>query len=410
MRQLWPKRRASLAGAAALGLGLVLLCVPAGAAAAPASPRAANRTWTIQPSPDKHGAVASALAAVSCVKNGPCEAVGTYTLATGLPRHQFALILRGSGGTWTLQPTPTIKGVGYSLLSGVSCTSADSCLAVGYTVSHKKNAFVDPLAERWNGTTWAVDSPPEPGGPHAWAVLDDVSCPDAAFCLAVGGYIKNLNADQQEQPLAEEWNGTSWTQLTAPNPHAENGSELTSVSCVSARACEIDGDYAYADVAESVFAYGYNGTSFTAQKQVNPSGQEFNAGNSVSCTTASACTSAGIWTPLGTLGLAERWNGTAWSRQSLPKPPKTVTDGLTGVSCTAAASCTAVGDFTTSNGNNPPSTPLAMTWNGTSWRLATTTDPTGGGGLNSVSCTTPSTCVAVGAAGTSTLVEVSPAG
>jgi hypothetical protein len=71
--------------------------------------------------------------------------------------------------------------------------------------------------------------------------------------------------------------------------------------------------------------------------------------------------------------------------------------------------CTAVGD-SAANPSDNPAAPMAMTWNGTSWRLAATADPTGGGGLSSVSCTTPATCVAVGAAGNSTLVEVSPSG
>ncbi len=239
-------------------------------------------------------------------------------------------------------------------------------------------------------------------------MLDDVSCPSSAFCLAVGSFFKNFNTGQ-EQPLAEEWNGKSWTQLTAPNPHAENGSEFSSVSCVSASACEVNGDYDYADVAQSVFAYGWNGTSWTAQKQVNPTGQEANSDNSVSCTGASACTSVGSWTSIGLLGLAERWNGTAWKRQSLPLPPKAVYAELVGASCTAAAACTAVGDSSTSYQDNT-SAPMAMTWNGTSWRLAATTDPTGGGGLRSVSCTPATACVAVGVAGSSTLVEVSPAG
>jgi hypothetical protein len=406
MRRSWPKRRGSLL--AAVALGLVPLSVCTAAAAAP-SARAAVGAWTIQPSPNEPGATASTLTAVSCVKTGPCAAVGTYYTATGEPRHQYALALERTGAKWVLEPTPTIKGVGYSLFNGVSCVSASSCLAVGYTVtSAADNPKVRALAERWNGTSWTVDSPAAPAGPDPWAVLDDVSCPTTSFCLAVGGYFKNLSG-RQEQPLAEEWNGTSWAQLTAPNPHAENGSEFTSVACVSARTCEVDGDYDYADVAQSVFGYGYNGTSWTPQKQVNPSGQEANADNSVSCTSASACTSAGYWTSIGLLGLAEGWNGTTWSRQSLPRPPKSDTDELSGVSCTTATACTAVGDSATSYSSSVFAT-MAMSWNGKSWQLASTPTPTGGGAFSAVSCTSPTDCVAVGSGPTSTLVEVSPAG
>lgn len=403
MRRSWFSRGVTLMGAVSLGLGLLQLSVPAVAA-----PLSSGRAWTIQPSPDKPGATASQLDAVACLKDGPCAAVGTYYTGRGEPEHQFPLALRRTGTKWVIEATPSPKGVGYGLLSGVSCVSASSCIAVGYTVTSTTNGVVAPLAERWNGTSWLVKSPARPGGRNSWAVLDDVSCPTAAFCLAVGGFIKNL-VNGQEQPLAEEWNGSSWRQLTAPNPHAENGSELTSVACRAAT-CEATGDYGYADVAESVFAYRFNGSAWATQKQVNPGGQDANSESSLSCYRASACTSVGYWTSNGPLALAERWDGASWSRQSLPRPAKSVTDELSGVSCPAAAACTAVGS-SAANYNDYPSVTMAMTWNGASWRLASTPAPAGkSSGLNGVSCTAPADCVAVGAAGTSTLVEVSPAG
>ena len=237
------------------------------------------------------------------------------------------------------------------------------------------------MAMTWNGTTWQLAATADPAG---------------------GG----------GSPLAEVWNGTSWSQLTAPNPHAENGSSFTAVDCAAAGRCEVTGDYDYADVAQSVIAYGLNGTSWTGQKQVNPAGgNEFNSNTGVSCTSVAACTSAGIWSPNFSLGLAERWNGTSWSRQAVPHPPSSVTDSLAGVSCTAVAACTAVGQ-SANNLNDSPSVTMAMTWNGTSWQLAATPNRAGTSDvLSGVSCTTPTTCVAVGSSlnfpSGATLVEVS---
>ena len=402
MRRSLSARRAAIAvaGAAALGLTLLPLSIPAGAAAAPAP---SGGTWTIQPSPNQPGAASSQLDSVSCVKGGSCAAVGTYFTGTGVPEHQFTLALERTGTTWAREPTPAIKGVGYSVLNGVSCTSASSCIAVGFTVGAKRlSPPIHTLAERWNGTSWTVQAMPALND----VSLEAVSCPTPAFCLAVGSQARGGGS-----PLAEVWNGTSWSQLTAPNPHAENGSSFTAVDCAAAGRCEVTGDYDYADVAQSVIAYGLNGTSWTGQKQVNPAGgNEFNSNTGVSCTSVTACTSAGAWSPSFSLGLAERWNGTAWSRQKLPRPAKSVTDELLGVSCPAAAACTAVGDSSASQNGNPAA-PMAMTWNGTTWQLATTADPAGGGGFRSVSCTAPGTCVGVGVGGgTNTLVEVSPAG
>ena len=401
MRRSLSARQAAIAiaGAAALGLTLLPLFVPAGAAAAPAP---SGATWTIQPSPNQPGEPASQLTAVSCVKGGQCTAVGDYLTGKGVPEHQFTLALERTGTKWVLERTPSIKGVGNSVLNGVSCTSASSCIAVGFTVGAKRlSPPIHTLAERWNGTSWAIQAMPALND----VSLAGVSCPAPAFCLAVGSQAKGGGT-----PLAEVWNGKSWSQFTAPNPHAENGSAFTSVACVAASKCEVTGDFDFADVAQSVFAYSLNGTTWTAQKQVNPVGQEINSDAGVSCTSTSTCTSVGSWTNTGALSLAERWNGTSWSRQGVPHPPKSVTGSLASVSCTAAAACTAVGESAT-NLNAFPSTTMAMTWNGTSWQLAATPNRAGTSDvLSGVSCTTPTTCVAVGSSFKSpagaTLVEV----
>jgi hypothetical protein len=404
-RSLFACRAAiAIAGAAVLGLTLLPLSAPAGAAAAPAS---SGVTWTIQPSPNQPNEPASALNAVSCVKGGQCTAVGIYSTGKGVPEHQFTLALERTGTKWVLERTPSIKGVGFSVFNGVSCTSASSCLAVGFTVgSQRRSPPVRALAERWNGTSWAVQATPA----LAVASLAGVSCPTPKFCLAVGGFFKTL-ASANEQPLAEMWNGKSWSQFTAPNPHAENGSTFTGVDCIAVSKCEVTGDFDFADTAQSVFAYRLSGTTWTAQKQVNPAGQEINSDTSVSCTSASACTSVGSWTNTGALSLTERWNGTAWSRQAIPHPPGSVTDSLAGVSCTGAAACTAVGE-SASNLNDFPSDTEAMMWNGTSWKLAATPNRGTSDALSGVSCITPTTCVAVGSSSNGfpsgkTLVEVS---
>jgi len=299
---------------------------------------------------------------------------------------------------WSVTPSPN-PVIPTGQLFWVSCPAANSCMAVGNYV--EPSGVSATLAERWNGTSWAIQAMPALND----VSLAGVSCPAPAFCLAVGSQAKGGGT-----PLAEVWNGKSWSQLTAPNPHAENGSAFTSVACVAAGKCEVTGDFDYADVAQSVFAYALNGTSWTAQKQVNPVGQEINSDAGVSCTSTSTCTSVGSWTNTGALSLAERWNGTSWSRQAVPHPPKSVTGSLAGVSCTAAAACTAVGESAT-NLNAFPSTTMAMTWNGTSWQLAATPNRAGTSDvLSGVSCTTPTTCVAVGSSFKSptgaTLVEV----
>ncbi len=387
------RRSSSRSVSVLLGVGLVVgglaLCVPAGADTA--SSTKTGPTWKILRTPNPTGSVGSSLSAVSCSNKGDCMAVGTYyTSSNPPPGSQETLAEQYKGTRWSIVTTPPITGVNNALLSGVSCPEPNACMAVGYVVT-SKNAHVGALVESWNGKSWTIVPTPLPTG-ATWTIFAGVSCVNPQSCVAVGGYIKRNN----ELPLAESWNGSAWSILNAPNPHAENGSAFTAVECVKTNKCEVTGDYAYADVAQSVFAYGYRGTTWTAQKQKNPSGQQINSDNGLSCNAVDTCMSVGSWTNIGPLALAQSWNGTSWSRRALPAPSGSKTDELIGVSCISENVCTAVGDWA-NNLNNYPSSTLAEEWNGTSWDLTTTPDPPGSSSsLSNVSCIAAADCVAVG--------------
>jgi len=390
----WRKFCSGFVGAAAIGLALM----PAQASAAPPVP---GGTWAIQASPNQPGAQANVLSGVSCLAGGTCVAVGSYSNG---PNSQFPLAMVRTGTKWALKAVPHPSGVRISLFNGVSCATAQFCVAAGYTRATQHDPNTTALLDRWNGTSWAsqaIPSPPE-------AILSAVSCPAQAYCLAVG---QRLGGNRIVAPLAEVWNGTSWSLLAAPNRHAPNGSAFTGVDCVAANSCEVVGTFGYGEGNQTVFAYGLNGQTWTFQKQINRGFGDFvfNSESSVSCSSATACTSAGFWQPAMTLAVAERWDGTSWTRQkNLPKAPA---DSLIGVSCTAAAACTAVGERSKSTSGTPTLT-MARTWNGTSWQRAATPSPAGRSSqLSAVSCTSPTTCVAVGSSASgqtsATLVEVS---
>jgi hypothetical protein len=342
-------------------------------------------------------------------------AVGTYH--KGPDSEQSTLSERLKGTTWSIVPTPAVAGVHYSQLTGLSCPAPTTCVAVGYTATSRTDTVVRALAEQWNGASWTIDSTPLPAG-ATWASLQGVTCLSAVDCIAVGGFIRN-EVTGEEQPLAEQWNGSAWTVLNVPNPKAENGSSFSSVACpttpssAAAEKCEVVGDYDYADVAQSVMAYGFTPANDTwaEQKPVNPLGQESNAGNAVSCASTTVCMAVGSWNNTETERLAQEWNGNAWAHQKLPHPTRSVTSELSGVACAASTACTAVGE-SGNNQNDNPSSSLVYQWNGLLWAVATVPDPHGASSLlAAVSCTSTSDCVAVGSShGTgpgATLVEVS---
>jgi hypothetical protein len=74
--------------------------------------------------------------------------------------------------------------VGVLLLSGVSCTAANACTAVGDYDYGSISADYGTLAERWNGTTWAIQATPNPTDSQ----LNGVSCTSATACTAAGDY------------------------------------------------------------------------------------------------------------------------------------------------------------------------------------------------------------------------------
>jgi hypothetical protein len=324
-------------------------------------------SWRILPTPSPSGVAVSGLFGVACTSASACTAVGASTTTAGVPR---TVAERWNGTRWAIQATPN-PPQGGGFLNGVSCTSASACTAVG-------TSNAGTLAERWNGTRWTIQPTPNPrqGG----GGLSGVSCTSASACTAVGG--------SSAGTLAERWNGTRWAIQAIPSP-AQGGGFLTSVACASASACTAVGTSNAGTLAE-----GWNGTKWAIQPTPTPAGAQFAFLNSVACTAPPACTAAGAYiNSSGTFQtLAEHWNGTAWHRQATPNRGPSL---LIGLACTSAAACTAVGY---SNTNQSPGV-LVERSAGTTWRTQAAPNPPGAASssLNSVACIARSACVAVGA-------------
>ena len=293
---------------------------------------------TRSPSGDDH------LSGLWCGSPTDCIAVGGDR---GLGGSHLTLAEVWHGGQWVTMTTPTPAGTGYNtFLSGVSCTSASWCMAVGQYDSHGTLT----LTERWNGHIWQIV--PAPGGG-----LSAVSCLTPSACLAVGG------------SLAESWDGKTWQVVSPPGPA---GLSLAGVTCTTVSHCVAVGNAGGAPVAET-----WNGARW-AQDQV-PSPASGGGLSGVSCAGAGHCLAVGG-------NLAEQWNGTAWRIVRLGR-----LDSLSGVSCRLITACLTVGSYLNSIDNHVP---LAEAGAGTSWRLL---PPPAGfiSGLGAVSCAAATTCMAV---------------
>jgi hypothetical protein len=306
-----------------------------------------------------------------------CVAVGSYLDSSGKP-DAGPLVEISNGSGWTVQATPKVSGGG---LMGVSCPSASECVAVGTGGNGGSSV---PLAELWNGTSWAVLR--GAAGPGSQGALDGVSCGSPTSCMAVGGDLMPSGATSDP---AEFWNGSTWTAEQLPGfiSHGTTLSvtSLAGVSCVPSGVCDAVGYHTtYGDQGSDAVRAEWNGSTWSDQQET-ASGQTSAELAAVSCTAATACEAVGTE--------AEGWNGTGWSPQNLSLP---VGGRLQGDSCPSPTACVAVGDAT---GNSGQTTSIfAETFNGTAWTQAPIAMPRSASlsQLTGISCAAATSCTAVG--------------
>jgi hypothetical protein len=122
----------------------------------------------------------------------------------------FPVAWHGDGGSWSATPTPSLGG-GYAsgdryYFQGVSCAGRGRCTAVGSLFASSVSSGYVNLAERWNGSAWAVQStPPNPPSSSGFTFLVAVSCADGRNCLAIG---------EGNGAYADRWTPRGWTPTT----------------------------------------------------------------------------------------------------------------------------------------------------------------------------------------------------
>ena len=334
------------------------------------------------------GAIAgSGFTGVSCSSSLRCTAVG---------QDGGALVARLVGGAWSLQRMAPAGGTELAPRA-VSCPSSSDCEAAGDTVD--PSGQVSPLAERWNGTRWSLQStalaeatsqlvtvscggvgrclaagswvdqgystsglseslaagswslaavPGAAGGPYFAADEDDgtapdgrltgVSCPASASCITVGNFFQSANSGMPnaiDDNVALRWNGSALSPL-APGP----GGAVTNVSCPSAGRCMT--------VAAGDSARLYDGRGWRSLTIPGARGAHL---GQVSCVSARTCTLAGtdgdrvaIW----------RWHDGSFTRQPAPSPRRAVFVSVDGLSCPSAHACVAVGTYAMRGGARFP--------------------------------------------------------
>jgi hypothetical protein len=141
------------------------------------------------------------------------------------------MIEESTAGAWSIVPSPSSPtGLG-STLNDVTCPSANLCIAVG----KNENATSTPttLIEQNTGDGWTIVPSPNPtsfGAPYG--VLNGVTCASAVDCIAVGVYDSESGLGQ---PLIEENRGSGW--VIVPSPVTRTDDVLVDVTCMTAARC-----------------------------------------------------------------------------------------------------------------------------------------------------------------------------
>jgi hypothetical protein len=128
-----------------------------------------------------------------------------------------------------------------------------SCDAVGFFRPTLPTQAV--LVETWKGARWALRAAASPSGATD-TNLSGVSCVRTTMCTAVGSYGETPS---KEDPLAEGWDGTAWSVQSTIIPSGAATSYFVGLSCNSAAACIAVGSYADSAGKSFTLAERYSG-------------------------------------------------------------------------------------------------------------------------------------------------------
>ncbi len=263
---------------------------------------------------------------------------------------------------WRVIPTPDPHPGAVSDLSlaGVSATGATDAWAVGTNGLIGKK----PLAEHWNGKSWSLVSVPIPAG-AAQASLSGVRDLSPTNVWAVG--TTEDASGQNQRTLIEHWNGTAWTVVPSPNPGTGTGAsdELTSIGGTGPNDLWAAGFFSTGLNFIAMLFEHWNGTAWSFVPPPTEVGFQF-------ADAVTAIAPNDVWAVGDTGGQATvsaHWNGTSWRNVPTPFLQSTNSDNfLTGVSAASSNDVWASGYEGNVNGNNFRQ-PYMLHWTGTAWTL-----------------------------------------
>jgi hypothetical protein len=289
-------------------------------------------TWTYSGALGNFGGKNGVLNGVSCDGNESCVSVGSFGSSLGVP--EMWAQLSAEKAPWATYILGKPAGSSQGELNDVSCQG--KCMAVGYKmVSGDDKTYAvqfDRVAETWLDTKSVEKSN---------ATLKGISCTEANFCVAVGS--------AGTGPLAEIWNGKSWSAPAAqpPVPGSWESAALNSINCLTTSWCMASGTLKRNEAGTSYFrpfADIWSAGTWSTTAGI-PWGSNTNvSAQGISCRTTESCWIVGE----GQSGTKRNaWGvhsvGSSWVQDSFPLVPNAEGAQLRDVYCGLYVGCKAVG-------------------------------------------------------------------
>jgi hypothetical protein len=332
---------------------------------------------TALPLPDDADVLAgSGTSGAACSGDGTCVLPGWYVQDDGAVA-AFAATRRD--GSWTTErlddPAPDEASVG----EVVDCAPTGGCVVITQLLTGDQ---IRPTAHRLVDGAWVPTPMPVPAYASGDVEVQDVACPAADRCTAVGRW---RTGDQQERLATWVLGVDGWTvagqQIYSAVP--EFTFLTTFVDCASPTRCALALSF---EKGED----GGHGELWLGRSNGDADWQRSTSTSSVMDVTGLDCEPSGTCTAIGAhyaddfstqWPIVRRLVGSTWSAEYPPAPESY----LTGISCVDATSCTVIGE---------ESEPIVLTRTAAGWQRAQVVGEVEW--LTHVSCQDPRTCTVLG--------------
>jgi hypothetical protein len=285
----------------------------------------------------------------------------------------WAVMLTGTANAavWQLVGSASPNGYKNFLLSVAHVPGTNQLWSVGYTLD---NAGPDhSLIEHSNGAAFAVSAIPRPG---LFEQLNGVAAVSPAHAWAVGGTFVHGSL-----PLIFTWDGAAWQRTPPPLPAGADGGTLISVRAFSATDVTAVGTWFSSTAEGGPLIEHWNGHVWSASAGTDPTGCQATFTSLAAVPGSPKRFAVGFCLNAdgtSTQAVIEQSSGGAWSSAAANAPAQSLLQSITPVS---GSDVWAVGSTTAMTGE---SRTLAEHWDGTSWSVVPTPNPSGNDWLQSI--------------------------